>query len=369
MLRSLLVVLVAAALFGLAACSRIVPKLDEVIPDKRTEYKKSKSMPDLEVPPDLTTEAIKDRMGIPEGGAAATYSTYQERITERRKEKEIEQTGQAALQKLENEQLLIVAGAPGLTFPKLREFFNERKFKLALDDADLGYLETAWRENSEELIRDKYKVHVEPGEESATTVLYISHIGEQLVPKGEDLVWQPRATDPKLAAAIATDLRGYLGGSAVSPATVAAAGAARTPTPMPQARRGGGDADDERVQLVNAGEGKLYLAVQQDFAAAWRSTADALDQVGVVVDQEDRNRGVFFVHFSEPPPGGENKKGMWSRLAFWKKGGSDGQYRVTLTGVGAKTEVVVLDAEGRWDTSEAAGQLLVRLHERLNQLL
>ena len=54
---------------ALAGCSRLTSKLDAVIPDNRTEYRKSRTLPDLEVPPDLTTDAIRDRMAIPEGGA------------------------------------------------------------------------------------------------------------------------------------------------------------------------------------------------------------------------------------------------------------------------------------------------------------
>ena len=59
---------------SLGACSKIIPKLDEVIPDNRQDYVKAQTLPDLEVPPDLSTEAIRDRMAIPEGGDSARYS-------------------------------------------------------------------------------------------------------------------------------------------------------------------------------------------------------------------------------------------------------------------------------------------------------
>ena len=56
---------------------------------------------------------------------------------------------------------------------------------------------------------------------------------------------------------------------------------------------------------------------------------------------------------------------MLSKLKFW--GGGDGQeLQVSLTGVGAKTEVVVLDRDGRWETGEAATALLTKLHESFN---
>src|SRR3990172_7039649 len=56
----------------LAGCSYI-PKLDEVLPDKRTEYKKSESLPGLEVPPDLTTARGEGAMGIPGEAPLSEY--------------------------------------------------------------------------------------------------------------------------------------------------------------------------------------------------------------------------------------------------------------------------------------------------------
>ena len=118
----------------LAGCSKLKPKLDEVLPDKRTVYKKSKSLPDLEVPPDLTTDAIRDQMAIPQGGETATYSTYQERQAQAKKQRELESTQDSAIQVLENEHILPVQGAAIQIWPQLRAFWSERGNGLELDD-------------------------------------------------------------------------------------------------------------------------------------------------------------------------------------------------------------------------------------------
>ncbi len=99
-------VVLAAALSG---CSKLIPKLDEVVPDTRKDYQKAQSLPDLEVPPELSTEAIKDRMVIPEGGKTAKYSSYQERRAEAQKTQEVEKAQTAAVRVLENEHVLSVA--------------------------------------------------------------------------------------------------------------------------------------------------------------------------------------------------------------------------------------------------------------------
>jgi uncharacterized lipoprotein len=81
MLRTRLIwlILLAGALL-LSGCSYL-PELDEVLPDKRTEYEKSESLPDLEIPPDLSSDSITDTMAVPDVDktGAATFSTYQER--------------------------------------------------------------------------------------------------------------------------------------------------------------------------------------------------------------------------------------------------------------------------------------------------
>lgn len=61
-------VLILLALMTLPACSTF----DRVFPSTRDEYRRAESMPDLEIPPDLTRESITDLMGIPTDNRAAT---------------------------------------------------------------------------------------------------------------------------------------------------------------------------------------------------------------------------------------------------------------------------------------------------------
>jgi len=62
-------------LIFLGGCDYI-PALDEIVPDRRTDYQRSESLPDLEVPPDLTTEALEDPLVIPDE-EATTLSEYE----------------------------------------------------------------------------------------------------------------------------------------------------------------------------------------------------------------------------------------------------------------------------------------------------
>lgn len=355
-----------------SGCSKLVPKLDEVIPDNRKEYRKAKSLPDLEVPPELSTDAIQDRMAIPEGGQAARYSTYQERRAERKRAEELEQTQTSAIRLLENEHVLAAEGAPVQVWPKLRAFWQAEGYELELDDVELGIIETSWNENESKLARDKFKVFAEAGDGSGTTVLYISHEGQELVPQGEDLVWQRRPRNVELERTTVERLEQQLNDSPRSGlATRAPDGDARRPDEDLEAgassnrTRSAGSAPASGLQLaemVSVGDGKSYLSVAQDFPAAWKSTGRALEQAGVAVKNSDKGRGIYVVQMADA---GEDEGGMLSKLKFWDRGGGE-EYQVSLTGVGEKTEVVVLDRSGRWETSGDAATLLDRLHEALN---
>jgi len=428
---------------GLSACSKLVPSLDEVIPDTRKNYERATSLPDLEVPPDLSTEAIRDRMAIPEGGKAAKFSTYQERRAEQQKVADVERSQNDAIRVLDNEHVLAVEGALVQVWPKLQEFWSKQGYALELDDVELGVIETAWREDKGELERDKFKIFGEAGAEAGTTVLYVTHEGEELSPRGEELAWQRRPRKIAHERRMVEALQGFLAGQgttvvsnadgddapvSASPAPLAAVAeaepvaetepqddsapeaeieppeAADATAAADSATAAGDESLDEglagpvddldaasgeeapqpkreddapvvgteapatggsqHAEIVTVGGGKIYLTVAESFPAAWKITARALEQAGVEVKDSDKGRGVYIVTLatSRKP---RDEGGMFKKLKFW---GGDGatEYQVSLTGVGDKTEVVVLDREGRWETGKDAERLLAMLHDALN---
>ena len=371
---ALVCVLMAVVLSG---CSKLMPKLDQVLPDSRKDYKKAETLPDLEVPPDLSSEAIKDRMAIPDGGKTAKYSTYQERRAERQKVVEVEKSpGAAAVRVQENEHVLSIVGAPAQVWPKLRDFWASQGYKLELDDVDLGVIETGWSEDQAKLSRHKFKLFAEAGGEKGTTVLYLSHEGQELAPKGEQLEWQHKPRDVAAEGKMVDNLQTYLAaqGTAVvgttasagaAPGATAASGDTNAAPPLKAAATETGatvaPAGEHHAEIVTVGGGKTYLSVAEEFPLAWKTTGAALEQVGVQVKDSDKGRGVYIVKVEAT----DGETGALSKLKFWRRDGAK-ELQVSLTGVGAKTEVVVLDRDGRWDTGEAAADLLQKLHRALN---
>ncbi len=377
---ALIGVLIIAA--GTAGCSKIIPKLDEVIPDNRKSYAKAQTLPDLEVPPDLSTEAIRDRMAIPEGGEAARFSTFQERRANRQLTTDLEKSESSAIRVLENEHVLAVEGAPIQVWPKLAAFFEAQGYALDLNDVELGIIETAWVEDDTQLARNKFKIFAEDGGETGTTILYVSHEGQELLPDGEDLAWQRRPRNAEFELSMVEALQAEIGQggepvqSEVESSLVAETSATSEQDSEDQTRAPAAARDvvgtsaaetgaPRHAELVSVGGGKFYLTVADEFPVAWKTTGKALEQAGVDVKDSDKGRGVYVVAVAAMSDGADGDDGVWNKLKFWDRSKS-AELQVSLTGVGEKTEVVVLDKNGRWETGDQAGSLLNKLHDALN---
>lgn len=126
------------------------------------------------------------------------------------------------------------------------------------------------------------------------------------------------------------------------------------------------ESEPQEVQLLDAGEGKTFLILPEGFASAWESLGSALDKAGLELEDKDRARGVYSVRYSggKGRSASKKEKGFFSRLAFWKDDST--YYLLSLTGVGDKTEIVILDQKGNWDSSTEAKEILNRIQSALS---
>lgn len=349
----------------LSGCSRFFPALDEVIPDKRKEYQKAESLPDLEIPPDLSSDTIKDSMAVPEINeeGAAAYSTYQDRVDKGEKAAQ-SSTNSVATTALGDETAIAVSGTVAEIWPTLIAFWQQQGYALDLDDRELGVIETAWREDRQALVRDKFKLFAEPSETPSSTTLFLSHKGERRIPEGEKVAWTPRERDERLEKTLAGEIQAALQGDRANTSPTAAEG----PDYVPAEPSSG-----QWAQLLSAGGNKLYLTLPEDFSGGWRDTGLALEHSrAITIEDQDRTRGVYYIRYSPGHGAGDSEgseradRSAWSRLAFWK-GDDAKKFQISVTGVGPKTEVVVLDSEGQWDQSKTAAEILKLLRNQLNK--
>lgn len=340
----------------------VIPSLDQVLPDNRTKYQRSKALPDLEVPPDLTNDALNDPMAIPDEEDATTLSEFQRRKIMR--EGGQLSNAEMALLNDADEKWLAVQGTTLTVWPKLREFWLAKGFELDLDDAELGVLETKFNDASVDGVvthREKFMIFSEEGGTAGNLVLFLSSERQEKISGSEgsvDWIGQESSAEQEKDLIGQLNLHFY-GVSATSSSASSSSGSKQTTRIKSTVIR---------AEIVNAGDDKEYLAIPDEFSRAWRNLEDAITKTGMYIDTKDKEKGIYNVLYF--PDTQEDKKGLLSKLAFWKSDEKDGtEYHLSLTGVGDKTEVVVLNDEDKWLASQDASRILSMLQTQYNRLL
>ena len=347
-------------LFSIHGCGSL-PSLDEVLPDNRDRYQKSRTLPDLEVPPDLTSDALNDPLVIPDEEDANTLSEFQRR-------KLMREGGQLsdaemALLNNANEKWLAVQGTPLTVWPKLREFWLAKGYALDLDDAELGVMETMYMDVTVDDVvtfREKFMIFSEEGGAAGNLILFLSSERQERISGGEGYDdWIGMESSDEYEKQIIGELNlHFYGASETASSTSSSSGSKRT---------GGSINRAIRAEILSAGEDKEYLTIPEEFSRAWRNIEDAISKSGMYIDKKDKEKGIYTVlYFADTD---EEKKGFLSKLKFWEGEDEGTEYHLSLTGVGDKTEVVVLDDEDKWSASRDASRILSMLQTHYNRLL
>jgi len=389
MIRFLTLLIVILAV---TACS--VPSLDEVLSDTRTDYKKSKTLPPLDVPPDLSTTESDGTMAIPgEGTTTTTLKDYENR--NKRQAQPVADANPTPQQAGNINTTPAILAAPAATpildsdggsfisargdkaevWDKLREFMAGKGYKLDLDDIELGYMETQWSipvTDNGHTYRYKFKVYSEASEDPGVTSLYVDNEQqEQVALSNGNLNWIDRNKSVNVERMMAGEMNIYFNGQprqqyqqqVGSVSTTAAAVASQEPVAVPVSAPGG------QAQIQDIGNDKILLAIPEEYTLAWRRTGDALQMAGLVINSSDQDKGLYQVTYR----GAREKDKGWTsklkKLKFWGKDEDQGKiYQIALTGVGEKTEIVILDEDGNWEESTNAERILSMIQTQYNKL-
>jgi outer membrane protein assembly factor BamC len=369
----LLAGLLGAAVSG---CSSFSP--NEWLEKKsEIDYKSEKRLErPLEVPPDLINPAQGERFQLPTRRGSSSLLAYQsERASPEMGAQGVlpEQPGMR-IERAGDTRWLVVQATPDQLWPKLKDFWQQLGFTLAVERPDLGVLETDWAENrakiQDDIIRrtlgkvfdslystgerDKFRTRIEPGKNPGEVEVYISHRGMVEVydsAQKDHTVWQPRPADPELEAEMLRRLMVFLGAQEEAAKQMVA-----------------GAISQERAVLHSDGQ-RAELELRDGFDRAWRRVGLALDRLGFSVLERDRRAGTYRVRYDDPAVvAEEERKSFWSRLAFWrddKRPKLNSEYRVRVVGAGEQSRVVVLDESGNAVNDATAKQILEMLYEEL----
>ncbi|HEC84888.1 MAG TPA: outer membrane protein assembly factor BamC [Thioploca sp.] len=354
---------------AMGGCSTI----DNALPDHRADYKKSKIVQPLELPPDLIgSTLIDEQMVVPDiaPNKPTTFSNYQGertigRVPRQAGVKFMPLSKGAQIKRDGKIRWLVLQGEPEVIWPKVKQFWREEGFTLKIENPTLGIIETGWAENRADLpqqglrklfgkvfdalhsasTRDKFRVRLERSSVAAgMTELYLTHRGVEEVAKGKEFVWQGRPSDSELEAEMLNRLMVFIGIEKKRAGTMLATAK---------------DESVSRVQLTHTKEGQVNLIVREEFVRAWRRTGVALDSMGFTVEDIDRTRGLYFIR-----PKAEKKKGFWASL-FGGSTSDNEEYRIRLIDEPPITRIVVLDSEDKMLANKKAEQILTSLLKQL----
>ena len=382
MYRSLLLIIILALSVG--GCSKVLKSLDHVRTDTKNKYEKAETMPDLEIPPGLSTEAIRDRMVIPEGGESAKFSTYQDRraaVDIDSGDEEVTKVNRGGSKLLENEHVLSLPYDIFEQWSVMELFVESKGYGLELNDVDLGIIETSWIEKSR-IARNKFKIFAENDQNSQGSLIYVSIENQELLPNSDGVAWQrvARSIDEETAFVVELETRlldlnpqvSTIGDAANVVNQVDQAATRSQPSNVDKVdvtRSAGSSAGSVSraiaSELVSVGSGKFYMALSSNYELAWERVGNILVNEGFKLKQADKTAGLYVIGLPKNHSG-QSKKSLLKKAQFWKRDKVQ-EYQLSLTGVGQKTEVVILDSKGRWLTTKDADNLLNRLHEAVNR--
>jgi outer membrane protein assembly factor BamC len=337
---------------SLAACS--------VLNGDKVDYKSAGKAPTLEVPPDLTQLSRETRYAIP--GAAVSASTFEIGQVTQSVPTAASSLGDVRIERAGNQRWLVVDRSADKLWEPVRDFWQANGFLLAMDQANLGIMETDWAENRAKLPqdfirnalgkvldslystgeRDKFRTRLERNAAGGTDI-FISHRGMIEVyntTQKDSTVWQPRPADPELEAEFLRRLMVKLGVSQEQSKALVAAGANKS---------------GARLVTVN---GQSMVQIDDGFDRAWRRVGLALDRTGFTVEDRDRASGTYFVRYVEPNAE-KAEPGFLAKLFSGSKADAAPlKYRVLVASKDESTTVSILDANGQPDASKNAPRIL-----------
>lgn len=313
--------------------------------DTSSDYKGAGRSRPLEVPPDLTAVRSSDAYAVP--GGSTSFSEFNQSIQgqEVGVEKILANPDGVRMVKAGSQRWLVVDAPAERVWPVLREFWAEQGFAVRVEDAQIGLMETEWKEAdaikaqdekvsylkrfdkfldklSFEADRRKYRTRLENGSEPNTTEIYMSHRTVEGAPdNGLNVVRTPfgeyatgfrnenqqevkaKTDDLEIDAELLRRLMIKLGIAESRSQEIVASAAV-----------------EKRADVVKEADSSVTLNLNDPFDRGWRRVGLALDRIGFVIEDKDRSNGTFFVRYTDVDIDNtpKKKKGVIDALAFWR---------------------------------------------------
>jgi len=243
-----------------------------------SDYADSGSSSSLEAPPDLVTPENDRVSALEMEGPALGASVLPEFLDVR-----VRREGPTTWLEVDSD--------PVALWPLMRRFWQEQQYPIGKDEPTLGYIETDWKQNTDRSINtelnqesyditgEKFRTRLER-QPNAVTNIFLTQRGAEVAAINRDnqILWKPQPPNGERETEMMIRLMEFLG----------------TERQDAQKKLSGADAQFLFLDIKDIG-GVPVLVVGDIFSRVWRRTGVALDRSGLVVEDHNRNKGVYFV--------------------------------------------------------------------------
>jgi outer membrane protein assembly factor BamC len=367
-----------AALFLCLLAALAIGACQTVAEKRKIDYKATRTLPSLEIPPDLSAPEGEKGATEPVPGTA-TYSGF---VSEKGAQSKAPLSGEVlpnfdGIQMERDGQIrwLVVKMPAEQVWPKVREFVLNNGLIIDKENPQTGVIETDWSENRAKVgtglqkllaktlgtlystgTRDKFRIRLEKGAAPDTTEIYLSHrsMVEKIVNQvgaaevGETR-WEQGPSDPGIEAEMLRLLMVSMGVKEDKAENVIASAIATPPA--------------EHAKLSHQGDSSL-LTLPEDFERAWRRVGLALDRTSFTVEDRDRSKGIYYVRYIDPDKP-QKKSGFIARLFGSKDKEPNNEYQIFVKGDETESRIDVLNKDGAPEKSATGERILSLLYEQL----
>jgi outer membrane protein assembly factor BamC len=327
-----------------SGCSWL-PALDEVVTDSSNKYQKAETLPPLDIPPDLSTSRINDEFAEKDDGAS--YSDYAESADNPLAAKyNVAPSTKPALTGEGGSRHLIVYGQSAVLWQQMLDFWAENGMNVKRQDETLGLMDTAADADGY-----AFRTRVDSGDLPNTLEMYIG---------AANFDSNEQKNEAKLR-----QLAEYMGTQHRADRQQLAAVQQQQQVSQPQAF-----ASINAVIIDEAGDHQA-LTIDRDFDTMWRSVGRIVDSKYFIVQDRERDRGVYFVQYLDPfLIAKQGDESMFSKLAFWQSEMDvtpDMFFYIKLVADADETKIIILDIDQVRTSSASAKRLLRLIQEELGR--
>ena len=328
---------------------------DEMFRDRGDDYRRANIEKPLTIPEHLNASQIEDTYDIPEISDNASLSGEFEIPRPDPLGNEV-LVDAVRINKLGNDQWILIDGSPGEVWPRLRAFLSRNNLAVARADAVNGMIETGWLQPvGENALSERFRLRVEQGVQRQTTEVHVLHADARA---GES--WPESSSNGERESIMVQSLAQYLADSQVAVASVSM---------LAQQAMG----SSGKVSLEEDEQRKPYILLELPFVRAWASVGLAIQKGGFTIDDMNRSESIYYMRVDETAEDeDEDEPGFFAGLFF----GDDEEESDNKSGTlyiirieSQQTEEVhisVEPSEGNSVSGEQATYILKRIKKNLS---